>query len=73
MITLIQDAVYMANPMDLCLQKEEASEILEKIEKAGMLPPIRVTKDLPFCDYSWEPECEAPKCCGEGCNEQNNR
>lgn len=37
-IKLIVTAVYQASDMDVELSKEEAAEVLQKLEDAGMLP-----------------------------------
>lgn len=51
-------------------------DILNLIEKNGMLPPgvhDGTFHDLGMKNYKneWEPECEAPKCCNGGCHEQD--
>lgn len=57
MIQKVIDAVYAASHEDLILTKEEAAEVLTKLEEAGMIPPIVELEHFPgHYDNAWDPE-----------------
>lgn len=57
MVQKVMDIVYMANHDDFTLTEEEASEVLSKLEEAGMLPPVVELEHFPgHYDNAWEPE-----------------
>ena len=57
MVQKVIDAVYLVTFNDLELTKEEASELLERMEEAGMLQPVVELEHFPgHYDNAWEPE-----------------
>ena len=71
MVSKLIDAVFMCSQADSHLGRNEAEDLLRRIEKAGMLPPKLIKREMisiPTSDgpstrheiktayYEWEPE-----------------
>lgn len=54
MIDILQKLIERSESLDI--PKKLAKEILDEVEKAGMLPPKHKLKNLKTVDYSWETE-----------------
>jgi hypothetical protein len=59
MVQILIDAVYKAAFDEISLSKDEASDILKRLEKAGMIPPLEPDRRVEDCDLGlpeWEDE-----------------